>query len=398
MMGANNVFVEFEGSTISAQQALSQCHIPPLQPQAKEGLALVNGTGFMAAMLLAAFTNQLLLMENLFALLALFLNAVSATEKAFQASIHALRPHHGQRQIAAWLHGFLANSAFCDNNTVQNDYSIRCLPQILGPLYDNLSHVRSIIVTELNSVTDNPLIFVDDEITPDLSATDRIPFDSSDWAILSGGNFHGEYLGNAADLLAMSNAKLAITLERHLTYVLNPYRNDALLPKYLIPNPADAGLCSGYMIPQYTANALIQQITFLGNPNSIYNITSANESEDIVSYGATACQKLLKQQTLLMDFTAIYLTVIAQAYAIQSAHLKTQGKALDQNQISERLFANIRAAFPKDAFPYAQDHDFSERYTHAQDLIFSGALRETLGYTYAKAFDCHESQFLAFSH
>jgi histidine ammonia-lyase len=336
-------------------------------PGAKEGLALTNGTSFMASMIAIGYLKQWRIWENMFALQGLFLNSVGAMSAAFSGSIQEVRGQRGQKIIAEQLLYMVEGSSFQEKNSVQNDYCIRCLPQIFGPKLDLFIDQYPIVCRELNAVTDNPLIFKDEEISRDVEKP--VSFEGSQWAILSGGNFHGEYLTSVADCLAMANAKIALTLERQMTYVLNPARNRGKLPVYLITETAKSGLLSGYMIPQYSANALAQKICQLGIPAAIFNITSANESEDIVSYGATAGQRWLEQLTLMEELLAIYGTVMAQAYSIARLGCQKMGG------ISEEIFNLIG-----EGYPTAGDDPFAARYAAMGDLLASNILRKRVAF------------------
>jgi histidine ammonia-lyase len=186
-----------------------------------------------------------------------------------------------------------------------------------------------------------------------------------DWAVVSGGNFHGETTGTIADVLAIANAKIALTMERQLTYLLNPFRNKGKFPVYLVADPKKAGFHSGFMITQYTANALAHKIAMLAHPATAYNMTSANESEDVVSYGATAAQKLLEQMGLMEELLAIYLVTTAQAYSL------VREQRSSKNQLCEELFAKIQGHI---ALPQTNDESFEEKYAAAMNMLKSASL------------------------
>lgn len=358
MMG-EEVPVSYQGKTTTAKKALQSASIPFFQPQAKEGLALTNGTPFMASMLAIAYTKEITCLENLMSLTGLFLNATSAVPTAFYESLQTVRLQTGQIHLAQHIKESLVDSPI-NFKEVQNDYSTRCLPQIYGPRFELIFEQRQKVERELNAVTDNPLIFRDEEISSDVDPAYILPFNGSRWAILSGGNFHGENLTAIADLIALSNAKIALTIERQITYLMNPFRNKQALPTYLIADAKEAGLRSGLMITQYTANALTHKIGLLGQPAGLSNITSANESEDIVSYGATACQKLLEQTDLLEQLLSIYLIATAQAYALKRPSLSSK------NPLVEASFEAIQSVMD---FPRTQEESFDQLYTQATRLL-----------------------------
>lgn len=239
MMG-EEVPVFYKDRKMTAKQALNDAGIAPFEPSAKEGLALTNGTSFMSSMLSIAYLRQLHEWENIFALQTLFLNAIGFIPGAFSGSIQEVRNQRGQTLFAEIIRNLTSGSPFRDPEGVQNDYSIRCLPQILGAKLDVFLDQFPIIVKELNAATDNPLIFKDEEISDDVEKSSLLPFEGSLWSVISGGNFHGEYMTSAADCLCQANAKIALTMERQLTYVLNPARNKGKFPVYLITNPENA--------------------------------------------------------------------------------------------------------------------------------------------------------------
>lgn len=372
MMG-EDVPVFYRGAKISAKQALALEGITPFSPKAKEGLALTNGTSFMASMGAIALLREASLIENILALQPLFLESVHAVDAAFADPIHQVRGQEGQSWISSILYNCIRNSPYIDRNGIQNDYCIRCIPQILGPKIESFCNAVPWIERELDAVTDNPLIFKGEFLGSALAESRILVFEQECWSVLSGGNFHGEYLTTAADTIALSNAKIVLLLERQMTYMLNPFRNQSTLSPYLIAKDKDAGLLSGYMITQYTGNDLAQRIAAFGVPTGIYNITSANESEDVVSYGSTACQRLLSQISLLEDFVAIYLTIAMQAYSLRR---KTQTP--DRDTYSERLFAALQTEMGIE-HPYTEETSFIERYAAAKKTVLSSIAGQILG-------------------
>ena len=268
-----------------------------------------------------------------------------------------------------------------DRKNVQNDYCLRCLPQIFGPKLEIILSLRSIMENELNAATDNPLVFKDDEISADVDEGRIFNIKGSRWTVISGGNFHGEYLASFGDCLALMNAKLALTMERQMTYMLNPARNQNLLPTYLVNNKKDIGLLSGYMITQYVTNSLTQKICYLANPVSNFNLTSANESEDIVSYGATSVDKLLDQLEYIHQLNTIYLTTVSQAYSIRRAdYLESQGN-ISSDLFCEKLFNIVQDSLDDNMqFPINEDIAFDKYYEVLGRLLKTNALRNAVGF------------------
>ncbi len=358
--------VTYRGQVMTSAEALRLAKIRPFVPEAKEGLAITNGTSFMVSMIGIAYLREVRILDNLLVLQGLFLNAVGAIDAAFNSCIQDVRGQTGQLLVAKMLSRHFRHSSHIDRTGVQDDYCIRCLPQILGPKLETILEQYPKIQRELNAVTDNPLFFKGDEISEDVDRSRLIEFQGDRWAILSGGNFHGECITAVADAIAASNAKIALTLERQIAYMLNPHRNKGRLPCYLIKDTANAGLLSGYMITQYAANALAQKIAQLGTPTAIFNITSANESEDIVSYGATAAERLLEQVGLLEELMAIYLSVSVQAYSL----VRT---VEHPESLSEVVFQFIQAE-SGNCYPFTKEENFDGRYKLAQYILTSGAL------------------------
>ncbi|MBA3602202.1 MAG: aromatic amino acid lyase [Parachlamydiaceae bacterium] len=378
MMGAE-VPVWHHGVLTTAAIAFKNTGIEPFEPLAKEGLAMTNGTSFMISSMAIAFLKQLHALENILAMQGLFLNSVEAIDAAFNDCIQGVRNQSGQTKIAKVISKHFVNSPFIDFTGVQDDYCIRCLPQLLGSKIEIILEQYSKIQNELNAVTDNPLLFKEDEISSDVDPRRIFQFKGENWAVLSGGNFHGEIITTIADVICAANAKIALTLERQITYMLNPFRNKNRLPTYLIPNSEEVGLSSGYMITQYTANALAQKIAQFGIPTSIFNITSANESEDVVSYGATAVERLLQQVQLLKELNTIYLCVALQAYSIARQKKIAEGSTIPSELLAERLFQES-VAFNGETFPHVIDASFDKRYEKAQKFLDTDCLREIMGF------------------
>jgi len=261
------------GRRLSGRAALKQAGLPPLQLEAKEGLSLVNGTQAMLSLGLLALRRCDVLADTADLAGALSLEALKGTPVAFDDRIHQLRPYPGQRAVAANLRALLAGSeirlSHMDCPRIQDAYSLRCMPQVHGAVRDALAYVRQTLTIEVNSVTDNPLVFPDRQ------------------DILSGGNFHGQPLGLALDHLAIAMTELASIAERRIERLINPEYGD--LPPFLSPHP---GLNSGLMIAQVTAAALTSENKVLSHPASVDSIPTSGNREDHVSMGMGAALKL----------------------------------------------------------------------------------------------------------
>jgi len=277
--------VELDGRVVSAAEALAQTGLEPLVLQPKEGLALLNGTQMMSAIgaLLLATADRLARTASVAA--ALSVEALRGTEVAFSAAYQSTRPHPGQVRTAAELRWLLRESTLQqahhgDSHRVQDPYSLRCVPQVHGAARDALDNLRRVLDIELNSATDNPLVFPQGANVPeDALATGR-------GLVISGGNFHGEPVALALDYAKLAIAEIGAISERRVALLLDPRLNDGL-PAFL---GADSGLDSGLMILQYTAAALASESKTLAHPASADSIPTSANQEDHVSMGSIAAR------------------------------------------------------------------------------------------------------------
>jgi len=286
----------YEGRRLPGADALRLAGIAPLELQPKEGLALINGTHLMEAMGLLAVRDAEALLGAAEVAAAMSVEALMGSFVPFDARIHALRPQPGQAAVAARMRDLLVgseiNPAHKDCPRVQDPYTLRCIPQVLGAVRDALAYCSSVFERELGAVTDNPLLFPEDAVS------------------LSGGNFHGQPLALALDMLAIGVAQLAGFSERRTYSLLGPHDWDEHgAPLFLTPNP---GLNSGYMIPQYVAAALVNEIKLLAHPASIDSIPTSAGMEDWNSMGATAAHKARQAIQLAARVVAIELLLAAQ--------------------------------------------------------------------------------------
>ena len=283
--------VNFEGKRIHSSEVLKRFDWQPIVLQSKEGLALLNGTQFMSA-----YGVHVLMKAKKFSYLAdligtISLEAFDGRIEPFHELIHFIRPHKGQIVTANRVKGFLEGSEIINQvkKHVQDPYSFRCIPQVHGASKDAIDYVQKVFKTEINSVTDNPNIFIESD------------------QIISGGNFHGQPLALALDFLAIALAELGSISERRTFQLVSGLRN---LPAFLVDNP---GLNSGLMIPQYTAASIVSQNKQLATPSSVDSIVSSNGQEDHVSMGANGATKALKVMENLERILAIELMNASQA-------------------------------------------------------------------------------------
>lgn len=270
MIGMGEVY--FNGKKSNAIDVLKELKINPLKLKSKEGLALLNGTQFMQSHAVEALIRTENLMEFADISAALSIDGYKALISPFNKLLHEIRPHNGQIQTSENIRNLLEGSEIQaeDKNHVQDPYSFRCVPQVHGAVKDTFNYVKSVVETEINSVTDNPTIFSQEDL------------------ILSGGNFHGEPLAIVMDFLSIALSELANISERRVYRLISGERG---LPAFLVAKP---GLNSGFMIPQYAAAAIVSQNKQLATPASVDSISSSNEQEDHVSMGGNAATKLVK--------------------------------------------------------------------------------------------------------
>jgi histidine ammonia-lyase len=283
--------VLFQDKWQPASGVMSQNGLATVNLKSKEGLALLNGTQFMSAhgvlVLLKAF--KLLRLADITG--AISLEAYNGRIDPFHSKIHEIRPHPGQIETAHNIRNILHGSRLISKpgKAVQDPYSFRCIPQVHGAVKDTVRFAAEVILREINSVTDNPTIFPDDDL------------------ILSGGNFHGEPLAFVLDYISIALAELGNIAERRLYRLIAGQRG---LPEFLVAHP---GLNSGFMIPQYAAASVVSQNKQLCTPSSVDSITSSNEQEDHVSMGANAATKALLVVKNVENILAIELMAGCQA-------------------------------------------------------------------------------------
>lgn len=289
LLGLGEVY--HHGIRKSASEVLHEMGWEPIRLQAKEGLALLNGTQFMSAHAVFILLKSFRLMDYSDIIGALSLDSFDGLIEPFMAQIQEIRPHPGQIKTAANFRKLLEGSELISRkkNHVQDPYSFRCIPQVHGAVKDAVNYVAGVVETEINSVTDNPTVFPDDDL------------------IISGGNFHGEPLALSLDFLAIALSEIGSISERR-TYRL--ISGDHQLPTFLVANP---GLNSGFMIPQYAAASIVSQNKQLSTPASVDSIPSSNEQEDHVSMGGNAATKALKVAINIYSILAIELYNAAQA-------------------------------------------------------------------------------------
>lgn len=305
--------VWYEGRRQRADVVLVLKNWSPLRFQAKEALALLNGTQFSAAYAVWSLLETERLVKQADMNAALGYDAFNCRLSPLHPLIHQIRPHHGQVATAETLRNVLKDSAIAaaEKTDVQDPYAFRCVPQVHGASKDAIAHVAQMVHTEINSVTDNPNVFPDDDL------------------ILSGGNFHAQPLALPLDYLAIALSELGSISERRVYQLIGGQRG---LPAFLTKNP---GLHSGMMIAQYTAAAIVNQNKTLCTPASVDSIVSCNGQEDHVSMAANAATKLRRVVLNLERLLAIEWMVAAQALEFRRP-LRTSGQ-LEELHAAYRL-------------------------------------------------------------
>lgn len=284
----------YQGKRMPGKEAMEKAGIPIVKLQAKEGLALINGTQAMTAIGALALYDAECLAKSADIVAAVTIDALEGLVNAFDNRVQEVRPHPGQALVSNNIRKLLEGSeiiAKAVHGRVQDAYSLRCIPQIHGATRDVLSYVRKVIETEINSVTDNPIIFPEDR------------------DVISGGNFHGQPLAFAFDFLGIAIAELANVSERRIERLVNPALNGDL-PAFLTKN---GGLNSGYMICQYSAASLVSENKVLAHPASVDSIPSSANQEDHVSMGMIAARKARTILENTADVLAFELLCAAQA-------------------------------------------------------------------------------------
>jgi histidine ammonia-lyase len=331
-----------------AAQALTAAGLRPVVLEAKEGLALINGTQLMTAVAGLALAEAWRLARTADVAGALTLDALKGTDVAFDPRIHAARPHPGQAASARNLRKLLAGSPIRESHRdcgkVQDAYTLRCMPQVHGAVRDALEFAGRAIAIELNAATDNPMVFAD---TGEL---------------LSGGNFHGEPVALAADVLAIAMAELGSISERRIERLVNPALSD--LPAFLTP---EGGVQSGLMIAHVTAAALASENKVLAHPASVDSIPTSANKEDHVSMGATAALKAARAVANTRRILAVEAMAACQALEFL--------KPLETSPALRAAYARVRATVPA----YHQDRILAPEIEKVASVVSEGTLAHDAG-------------------
>ena len=341
----------YDGELISGAEALQKANIAPLVLEAKEGLALLNGTALMTAIGVLAWDKVYNLLAAQDAAAALSLAAFAGHTAAYASELVEARPHPGAVAVAEHLRILLAGCTLVDigkKKKIQDPYSFRCVPQVHGATFDALRHVKSTLEIEINSATDNPLII--------------------NGQVISGGNFHGQPIGAVLDYLAIAVTAMAAMAERRVNQLVHPAYSG--LPAFLVPDP---GLNSGFMIAQYTAASLVNENRVLATPASVQSVPVSADQEDHISMATYAARKLEQLVTNAVFVTAIEFFAAAQAIDLQ---LQPQ-KSMPQDTLGLKL-ASIYDLIRQDVPFIGQDAVLSGHVKHIAALIADGQITQEL--------------------
>jgi histidine ammonia-lyase len=364
---------ELGGQVLPGLLALREVGLEPLVLEAKEGLALLNGTQMMSAIgsLLLVDADRLVRTASVVA--AMSVEALLGTDVAFAAAYQLARPHPGQIAVAAELRHVLRDSAIQQAHhgsahKVQDPYSLRCVPQVHGAVRDALDHLRRVLDIEINSATDNPLVFPGGGVAePGTAAT-------GGGRVISGGNFHGEPVALALDFAKLALAELGAISERRTALLVDPRLNGGL-PAFLVPS---SGLDSGMMLYQYTAAALASENKTLAHPASADSIPTSANQEDHVSMGSIAARHARRVLEHVERILAIELVVAAQALDLRRDSL-ADGDGDGDRAGAPEPGRGVRAAYDRLRARVARlefDREPGPDLAAATDLVRSGVLAE----------------------
>ncbi|MBI3542816.1 MAG: histidine ammonia-lyase [Deltaproteobacteria bacterium] len=335
-----------DGKLMPSARALEHAGLKPYKVLPKEGLSLINGTQIMTAIGTLVFLRAEALAQMADVAGAMTIEALAGSVAPFDEDIHRIRPHRGQGEVAAHMRKLLAryeimkSHEFCDK--VQDPYSLRCIPQVHGIARDVLRHVREVLEVEVNSVTDNPLVFAKG---------------AKGGKIVNGGNFHGEYVAIAMDELCIAVSELANISERRLEKLINPALSD--LPAFLVK---EGGLNSGFMIVQVAAASLVSENKVLSHPASVDSIPTSADKEDHVSMGTIAARKARS----IVENT---WNVIAMEFFGASQGLEFR-RPLRASKLVDQAYRAIRERVP----PVEHDRAFYEDINTISDVMNRGEL------------------------
>jgi len=335
----------YKGEQMSGADAMKKAGVKPTDLTYKEGLGLINGSQVMTAGAALLVYDAERLLKNALIASAMALDALRAVERPFHPTVHRVRPYPGQNAVAANLRRLFADSAVMANRTgrVQDGYSMRCTPQVMGASFDALEYVRGIVNTEANSAADNPLFF------------------GEEGEYYAAGNFHGQNIGMAVDFLCIAMSEIANLSERHTNRLLNPVLSG--LPDFLVEGK---GLNSGLMVAQYTAAALVSENKVLSHPASVDSISVSADQEDHVSMGPIAVRKCTEILKNVRTVLAIEMMCAAQAFEFHEGRRPGKGTGV--------AYDLIRTKVP----PLVDDRVLYPDIEHIRRMVEDGAILDAV--------------------
>ena len=340
--------VSYQGKIMAAKKALTRCQLTPVTLHPKEGLALINGTQVSTALALQGLINAESLLMNAIVIGSMTVEACMASRQPFDEKVHALRGQKGQQQVAALYRQILKHSsieaAHLNCSKVQDPYSLRCQPQVLGACLDQINHAKQILLIEANAVTDNPLVFAEQN------------------DIISAGNFHAEPVALVADNLALAIAEIGAMSERRTALMMDKHLSE--LPPFLVAN---SGLNSGFMMAQVTAAALASENKSLAHPASVDSLPTSANQEDHVSMATFAARRLQ-----VMAENTRYILAIELLAACQGVELRAPKKP---SRYLQRVLGMVR----EDVAYLEKDRYFSPDIELAAGIVGGGGLVFGLG-------------------
>ncbi len=346
----------YRGESLSGGMALERAGLEPVELEAKEGVALLNGTAFMVGLGALLVHRAINLIHTADIAACLTLEALNGTDRAYDERVHAVRPHPRQIDCAAFLRALLAGSEYLrtdDPNHVQDPYTLRCVPQVHGAVRDAVAYSEWVIKIELNAVNDNPIIFPGEE--------------EGEIDVVSAGNFHGEPIALSMDYMKLALADLGNMSERRIERLVDADSNGHVLPMFLTEH---GGLESGMMMAQYTAAALASENKVLAHPASVDSIPSSANVEDHVSMGATAVRHTERVIEHVETIVAIELLTGAQGFDFRRRDMgqRHMGRG---TEVAHRL---IRERVPF----VSKDVELAPLIEAVRELVASGCLRRAV--------------------
>ncbi|RMG41488.1 MAG: histidine ammonia-lyase [Methanobacteriota archaeon] len=341
--------LEYHGQRMDANEFFKRTGLEPVRLAAKEGLALINGTHFITAYALHILNLARQLLTEGMVAAALSLEALRGTSSHFNPLISSVRPHHGQQTVSSLMLQLLEGSQILKSHAdpeidhkVQDPYSLRCIPQVLGAAWDAFEYLEAKVVIEVNSVTDNPLIFPEEGM------------------VLSGGNFHAEPLALPLEMATLAFAEIGSIAERRINRLVHPATKE--LPPFLAPN---AGLQSGYMIPHYTAAATLNRLRTLCFPAVIDNSPVSGDQEDHVSMGMTSAIKCHEAAKLCQQIISLELLLAIRGLNLQEGRPQSSTlleKIIDQFNHKIPFIRDDHYVHPimKAAYEYLKSNPFRD--------------------------------------